>query len=104
MLGAIAQLETELRAARQRDAIEDARARGVTCCRTPRLYNPNCALILFAYAAKVPPASSAPTASLTPLKPSLRSLVVKRYPWSILGRGIVAGPLEPGLEVQLRGL
>ena len=37
MLGAIAQLETELRAERQRDAIQDARARGVTCGRTKRL-------------------------------------------------------------------
>ena len=37
MLGAIAQLETELRAERQRDAIQNARARGVTCGRTKRL-------------------------------------------------------------------
>jgi DNA invertase Pin-like site-specific DNA recombinase len=37
MLGAIAQLETELRAERQREAIQNARARGVTGGRTKRL-------------------------------------------------------------------
>jgi DNA invertase Pin-like site-specific DNA recombinase len=36
-LGAIAQLKTELRAERQRDATQDARARGVTCGRTKRI-------------------------------------------------------------------
>ncbi len=49
-------------------------------------------------------ASRPPTTSLTPLEPSLRSLVVKRYPWSTLGRGIVSGLLEHRLEVRLRGL
>ena len=39
-LGAIAPLETELRARRQRDAIQDARARGVTCGRNTRLTSP----------------------------------------------------------------
>src|SRR5206468_13087719 len=37
MLGAIAQFETELRAERQRDGIQNARARGVICGRTKRL-------------------------------------------------------------------
>jgi DNA invertase Pin-like site-specific DNA recombinase len=37
MLGAIAQFETELRAERQRDGIQNARARGVPCGRTKRL-------------------------------------------------------------------
>src|SRR6516165_3809795 len=37
MLGALAQLETELRTERQRDAIQNARAWGVTCGRTKRL-------------------------------------------------------------------
>jgi DNA invertase Pin-like site-specific DNA recombinase len=37
MLGAIAHLESEPRAERQRDAIQDARARGVTRGRTKRL-------------------------------------------------------------------
>ena len=37
MLGAIAQFETELRAERQREGIQNARARGVTCGRTKRL-------------------------------------------------------------------
>jgi len=37
MLGAIAQFETGLRAERQRDGIQNARARGVTCGRTKRL-------------------------------------------------------------------
>ena len=37
MLGAIAQFETELRAERQRDGIQNARARGVPCGRTKTL-------------------------------------------------------------------
>jgi len=37
MLGAIAQFETELRAERQRDGIQNARARGVPCGRSKRL-------------------------------------------------------------------
>lgn len=37
MLGAIAQFETELRAERQRDGIQNARARGVSCGRIKRL-------------------------------------------------------------------
>ena len=36
-LGAIAPFETELRAERQRDGIQNARARGVICGRTKRL-------------------------------------------------------------------